>query len=65
MPKPTRQELWHHNSLLGWAAQAKSMCVAIQQAKTTTEKSQALSMEIGLLISQLQSSLRTRKDHEE
>lgn len=64
MRKPTKREIGGHNFLLGRAAQAQTMCVAVQQADTTTEESQALSMEIGILVSRLRSSLRTRRDQQ-
>ena len=61
--KPTRQEIWYHNGLLGRVGMAKSGMQAILNADTATETSKALARDIQAKLERLGISLRTRKDH--
>jgi hypothetical protein len=64
MRKPTKREVWHHNSLLGRTAMAKSAGQAVLQAKTTTAESQALANELVTITLHLYESLKIRSDQQ-
>lgn len=50
--------LWRHNALLGSCGMAKSLCIQVQECRTTSPRAKELAERIGTLVGLLNDELR-------
>lgn len=57
-----RQEIWKHNSFMGYAAMMKSQCRSILNSSTATDDAKQIAVRIEQDAEMLGAALKKRKD---